>query len=162
MLKKYCWQIRDWCKGKERNIRALLGSLHEVLWSDANSKWTAVSMANLLTAADVKKYYRKACLVVHPDKVTHTIQHTLHHSFLNLTSRLLAHFCGHHLKCHCFVAISTHNLSIRFSYFRMDEREAFRGLGVCATRWDSKKRQSDCKHPNLSFILFKFIPLLSF
>ncbi|KAH7726173.1 Protein DNJ-25 b, partial [Aphelenchoides avenae] len=62
-------QIRDWTKGKERNIRALLGSLHEVLWEGAD-KWTQPSMADLLSDVQIKKQYRKACLVVHPDKQT--------------------------------------------------------------------------------------------
>uniref|UniRef100_A0A914VVN4 Uncharacterized protein n=1 Tax=Plectus sambesii TaxID=2011161 RepID=A0A914VVN4_9BILA len=29
-------RIRDWTKGKERNIRALLGSLKDVLWEGAD------------------------------------------------------------------------------------------------------------------------------
>ncbi|CAJ0953021.1 unnamed protein product, partial [Mesorhabditis belari] len=62
-------KIRDWTSGKERNIRALLGSLNEVLW-DGAAKWEQTSMASLLTANEVKKSYRKACLVVHPDKQT--------------------------------------------------------------------------------------------
>ena len=62
-------QILDWTRGKERNIRALIGSLHSILWDGAQEKWTPVGMGELLTAQQVKKYYRKACLVVHPDKV---------------------------------------------------------------------------------------------
>uniref|UniRef100_A0A915CVX5 J domain-containing protein n=1 Tax=Ditylenchus dipsaci TaxID=166011 RepID=A0A915CVX5_9BILA len=42
-------KIRDWTKGKERNIRALLGSLHEILWEDLGGKWTQPSMADLLS-----------------------------------------------------------------------------------------------------------------
>ncbi|VDM74635.1 unnamed protein product [Strongylus vulgaris] len=60
-------KIRDWVAGKERNIRALLGSLNDVLWEGAE-KWQQPRMADLLTAAQVKKSYYKACLVVHPDK----------------------------------------------------------------------------------------------
>uniref|UniRef100_A0A914C2P2 non-specific serine/threonine protein kinase n=1 Tax=Acrobeloides nanus TaxID=290746 RepID=A0A914C2P2_9BILA len=60
-------KIRDWKKGKERNIRALIGSLHEVLWEGANG-WSQPNMADLFAETQVKKYYRKACLVVHPDK----------------------------------------------------------------------------------------------
>ncbi|WKY14692.1 hypothetical protein Q1695_000318 [Nippostrongylus brasiliensis] len=60
-------KIRDWVVGKERNIRALLGSLNDVLWEGAE-KWQQPSMADLLSAAQVKRCYRKACLVVHPDK----------------------------------------------------------------------------------------------
>jgi hypothetical protein len=58
----------DWIEGKERNIRALLSTLHTVLW-DGESRWTPVSMADLVTPEQVKKQYRRAVLVVHPDKV---------------------------------------------------------------------------------------------
>lgn len=53
--------------GKKSNIRALLCSLHTVLWEDG--KWQKYEMHQLISAADVKKAYRKACLAVHPDKV---------------------------------------------------------------------------------------------
>ncbi|CAI4221556.1 unnamed protein product [Auanema sp. JU1783] len=69
-------KIRDWIKGKEKNIRALLGSLNDVLWDDAD-KWQQPNMGELLSAAQVKKWYRKACLVVHPDKQTGTAQEEL-------------------------------------------------------------------------------------
>ncbi|KAF1602341.1 UNVERIFIED_CONTAM: Cyclin-G-associated kinase, partial [Eudyptes robustus] len=62
-------KIRDWTKGKERNIRALLGSLNDVLW-EGQHNWNQPGMGELLTDVNVKKYYRKACLVVHPDKQT--------------------------------------------------------------------------------------------
>uniref|UniRef100_A0A336MIR6 CSON002152 protein n=1 Tax=Culicoides sonorensis TaxID=179676 RepID=A0A336MIR6_CULSO len=57
-------------EGKKNNIRALLCTTHTVLWPGA--KWTKCEMAQLVTAADVKKAYRKACLAVHPDKHTGT------------------------------------------------------------------------------------------
>ncbi|KAF1755335.1 hypothetical protein GCK72_021904 [Caenorhabditis remanei] len=62
-------QIRDWTQGKERNIRALLGSLHNVLW-EGSDRWNQPSMGDLLTPDQIKKQYRKAILVVHPDKLT--------------------------------------------------------------------------------------------
>ncbi|XP_060926973.1 cyclin-G-associated kinase isoform X2 [Limanda limanda] len=62
-------QILDWIEGKERNIRALLSTLHTVLW-EGETRWRPVSMADLLTPDHVKKYYRKAVLIVHPDKAT--------------------------------------------------------------------------------------------
>uniref|UniRef100_A0A915J0S7 J domain-containing protein n=1 Tax=Romanomermis culicivorax TaxID=13658 RepID=A0A915J0S7_ROMCU len=62
-------KIRDWTEGKQRNVRALLCSLHTVIW-EGNDKWEECTMAQLLTPAQVKKYYRKACLAIHPDKLT--------------------------------------------------------------------------------------------
>ncbi|NXL51362.1 GAK kinase, partial [Podilymbus podiceps] len=62
-------KIFEWIEGKERNIRALISTLHTVLWEGEN-KWKPVSMADLVTPEQVKKYYRKAVLVVHPDKAT--------------------------------------------------------------------------------------------
>ncbi|XP_028269951.1 cyclin-G-associated kinase isoform X4 [Parambassis ranga] len=62
-------QILDWIEGKERNIRALLSTLHTVLW-EGETRWKPVGMADLVTPEQVKKYYRKAALVVHPDKAT--------------------------------------------------------------------------------------------
>ncbi|KAE8291951.1 Cyclin-G-associated kinase [Larimichthys crocea] len=62
-------QILDWIEGKERNIRALLSTLNTVLW-EGETRWKAVGMADLVTPDQVKKYYRKAVLIVHPDKAT--------------------------------------------------------------------------------------------
>lgn len=39
-----------------------------ILWDDA--KWQKWEMHQLITPAEVKKAYRKACLAVHPDKVS--------------------------------------------------------------------------------------------
>nr|XP_058923368.1 cyclin-G-associated kinase isoform X5 [Kogia breviceps] len=60
-------KLLDWTEGKERNIRALLSTLHTALWDD-ESRWTPVGMADLVTPTQVKKHYRRAVLVVHPDK----------------------------------------------------------------------------------------------
>ncbi|XP_056430940.1 cyclin-G-associated kinase isoform X1 [Hyla sarda] len=62
-------KILDWIEGKERNIRALISTLHTVLW-EGETKWKPVNMSELVTPDQVKKYYRKAALVVHPDKAT--------------------------------------------------------------------------------------------
>ncbi|XP_045446262.1 cyclin-G-associated kinase [Melitaea cinxia] len=59
-------KIHDWTEGKKANIRALLCSLHGVVWADC--RWARVDMAQLVSPADVKRHYRKACLAVHPDK----------------------------------------------------------------------------------------------
>ncbi|XP_004432258.1 PREDICTED: cyclin-G-associated kinase [Ceratotherium simum simum] len=60
-------KLLDWTEGKEKNIRALLSTLHTALW-DGESRWTPVGMADLVTPGQVKKQYRRAVLVVHPDK----------------------------------------------------------------------------------------------
>ncbi|XP_031363850.1 GATA zinc finger domain-containing protein 4-like [Apis dorsata] len=60
-------KIVEWTEGKKGNLRALLSSLHMVLWSEDN-RWQRCEMHQLVTTADVKKAYRKACLAVHPDK----------------------------------------------------------------------------------------------
>uniref|UniRef100_A0AAY5F2K6 DnaJ (Hsp40) homolog, subfamily C, member 6 n=1 Tax=Electrophorus electricus TaxID=8005 RepID=A0AAY5F2K6_ELEEL len=62
-------KILDWIEGKERNIRALLSTMHTVLW-EGETRWKPISMADLVTPEQVKKVYRKAVLVVHPDKAT--------------------------------------------------------------------------------------------
>jgi len=59
-------KIFEWREGKARNIRTLLCSLHKIIWSEA--RWSECGMHQLVTSADVKKMYRKACLAVHPDK----------------------------------------------------------------------------------------------
>lgn len=61
-------------------------SMHTVLWTDA--KWVKCEMHQLVSAADVKKQYRKACLAVHPDKVCFVF---VAHSIVSLqgTCRLL-------------------------------------------------------------------------
>ncbi|XP_010603535.1 putative tyrosine-protein phosphatase auxilin [Fukomys damarensis] len=62
-------KILEWIEGKERNIRALLSTMHTVLWA-GETRWKPVGMADLVTPEQVKKVYRKAVLVVHPDKAT--------------------------------------------------------------------------------------------
>ncbi|XP_032381700.1 putative tyrosine-protein phosphatase auxilin isoform X8 [Etheostoma spectabile] len=62
-------KILDWIEGKERNIRSLLSTMHTVLW-EGETRWKPVGMADLVTPEQVKKVYRKAVLVVHPDKAT--------------------------------------------------------------------------------------------
>lgn len=58
--------------GKKNNIRALLCSMHTVLWE--NAKWQRCEMSTMVTPAEVKKAYRRACLAVHPDKVCELIK----------------------------------------------------------------------------------------
>lgn len=40
---------------------------HQVLWPECG--WQPVSLTDMITAASVKKVYRKATLCIHPDKV---------------------------------------------------------------------------------------------
>ncbi|EZG46110.1 DnaJ domain protein [Gregarina niphandrodes] len=59
-------------RGELKDIRVLLSSLQEVssLWSDR------VDLGRLMTDADVKRNYRKAILIFHPDKAaTHMPEH---------------------------------------------------------------------------------------
>ncbi|KAK6939917.1 hypothetical protein RJ641_029448 [Dillenia turbinata] len=60
-------EIKRWAAGKEGNLRAMLSTLQNVLWPECG--WQPVSLTDLITAAAVKKVYRKATLCVHPDKV---------------------------------------------------------------------------------------------
>ncbi|KAK6923489.1 hypothetical protein RJ641_011793 [Dillenia turbinata] len=60
-------EIKRWATGKEGNLRALLSTLQYVLWPECG--WQPVSLTDLITAAAVKKVYRKATLCIHPDKV---------------------------------------------------------------------------------------------
>ena len=41
------FQIKDWTDGKQRNIRALLGSLSQILWDEAKIVWQQPSVAEL-------------------------------------------------------------------------------------------------------------------
>ncbi|KAL6614867.1 hypothetical protein ACP70R_037137 [Stipagrostis hirtigluma subsp. patula] len=60
-------EVKRWSNGKEGNLRALLSTLQYILGSD--SGWQSVPLTDLITAAGVKKAYRKATLCVHPDKL---------------------------------------------------------------------------------------------
>lgn len=62
--------------------------MHTVLWA-GETKWKPVGMADLVTPEQVKKVYRRAVLVVHPDKVSHI-------SWLGLTSLFYEHGLKHH------------------------------------------------------------------
>ena len=61
-------RVEKWKKGKEQNLRALLGSLDTVLWAD--SGWKKVGMGELLNPSKVKINYMKGIAKVHPDKVS--------------------------------------------------------------------------------------------
>ena len=57
--------------GRAGNIRALLSTLHTVLWPD--SGWKPPGLTDLVEPARVKRAYMKANLVVHPDKARHPV-----------------------------------------------------------------------------------------
>lgn len=59
--------VRRWSSGKEGNLRALLSTLQYILAPD--SGWQPIPLTEVITAAAVKKAYRKATLCVHPDKL---------------------------------------------------------------------------------------------
>ncbi|KAH7464675.1 Cyclin-G-associated kinase [Phytophthora ramorum] len=61
-------RLKTWAEdnGRVKNIRTLLSTMHQVMWEDC--KWTEVNMGKLIQPNDVKKHYRKAMIVVHPDK----------------------------------------------------------------------------------------------
>ncbi|ETI24674.1 hypothetical protein G647_04043 [Cladophialophora carrionii CBS 160.54] len=60
-------RINSWKGGKQDNLRALLGSLDQVLWE--GSGWKKISMADLVLPGKVKIQYMKGIGRVHPDKV---------------------------------------------------------------------------------------------
>lgn len=60
-------RVQAWKGGKADNLRALLGSLENVLWE--GSGWKKISMADLVLPTKVKVQYMKGIAKVHPDKV---------------------------------------------------------------------------------------------
>ncbi|CAI0392328.1 unnamed protein product [Linum tenue] len=60
-------EVKRWCSGKEGNLRALLSTLQYILGAD--SGWQPIPLTEVITAAAVKRGYRKATLCVHPDKL---------------------------------------------------------------------------------------------
>lgn len=68
-------KVNEWKENKKRNIRALLGTLHTIVWEECN--WVPAGMHQLIAHTDVKKMYRKACLSIHPDKLVGTAHEEL-------------------------------------------------------------------------------------
>ena len=64
-------KIKAWAEehGQKKQLRALLASLHTILWPGA--KWKQISIGDVLPDAKCKKFFHKATLVVHPDKTHH-------------------------------------------------------------------------------------------
>lgn len=53
---------------KKRNVRTLLTTMHKVLWAD--SAWRSIGLGDVIEPKKVKLQFRKAMLVVHPDRCT--------------------------------------------------------------------------------------------
>ncbi|KAL7712113.1 hypothetical protein QTN25_010237 [Entamoeba marina] len=51
---------------QRKNLRSLLRNLDEILWTDC--KWKKLTMSDLCDAEGVVKYYKKAVVLIHPDK----------------------------------------------------------------------------------------------
>ncbi|KAI1084193.1 hypothetical protein F5B20DRAFT_576336 [Whalleya microplaca] len=60
-------KIAAWRDGKRDNLRALIGSMDQVLWE--NSGWKKVGLHELVMANKVKIHYMKAIAKCHPDKL---------------------------------------------------------------------------------------------
>lgn len=61
-------KVEEWANGKKKNIRTLLSTLHEILPS--GTKWKILSLGDLFDPKKVQRWYLKASLVIHPDKVS--------------------------------------------------------------------------------------------
>lgn len=65
-------RLKEWAYDKtskqKRNVRTLLTSMHTVLWQP--NKWKEVGLADVIQGSQVKMKYRKAMLVVHPDRLS--------------------------------------------------------------------------------------------
>ena len=64
-------RIKTWSEehGKKKQLRALLASLHTILWPEAT--WKQLTIGDLLDDKKVKLAFHKASRVVHPDKAHH-------------------------------------------------------------------------------------------
>jgi len=64
-------KIKAWSEehGQKKQLRALLATLHTILWPGAN--WKQVSIGDLLDDSKLKRCFHKASRVVHPDKTHH-------------------------------------------------------------------------------------------
>lgn len=61
-------KIKAWSEehGNKKQLRALLSSLHMILWKECN--WKQVSLGDILDDKKARRCYLKATLKVHPDK----------------------------------------------------------------------------------------------
>lgn len=65
---KYDKQLDVWASNnkEKRNVRSLLSTMHTVLWP--GNTWKPLGLGDVIEAKQVKLQYRKAMLVVHPDR----------------------------------------------------------------------------------------------
>lgn len=64
--------VNNWAtnNGEKRNVRTLLTTMHTLVnWP--NSNWKPLTLSDVIEAKKVKIHYRKAMMVVHPDKASH-------------------------------------------------------------------------------------------
>ncbi|GMG02055.1 hypothetical protein B5S33_g3402 [[Candida] boidinii] len=61
-------KLNSWRNGKADNLRALLSSLHLILWKETN--WKPVGLTDLVLDKKVKIIYMKAVAKTHPDKIS--------------------------------------------------------------------------------------------
>ena len=64
-------KIKAWSEeyGKKKQLRALLATLHTILWPEAN--WKPVGIGDIMDNSKCKRCFHKASRVVHPDKTHH-------------------------------------------------------------------------------------------
>eukprot|EP00808_Paulinella_micropora_P025640 g8196.t1 len=62
------WEFKNGRTRPRKGLRALLNTLDNVLWEGV--AWKKPSVSSLMDKNNVKKAYRKAMLVVHPDKIS--------------------------------------------------------------------------------------------
>ncbi|OII77024.1 hypothetical protein cand_023670 [Cryptosporidium andersoni] len=89
IIEDYSIEIDKWCKksdGSYKDIRVLLSSLQQVLWPEA--QWEPIEISKLMTDIEIlKKAYRKAIIVCHPDrhqKENDNHKHKVHKIFMAL------------------------------------------------------------------------------
>merc|ERR1712071_151283 len=85
------YKIWLWTDGKEKNIRTLLSSMQDVLWENEN-RWKNITLADMLEPNQVKKQFRKASLIVHPDKTSGSEHEELAHEIQMVLNEAWATF----------------------------------------------------------------------
>jgi hypothetical protein len=65
---KYDNTLTQWAfnNKEKRNVRTLLSTMHTVVWPECS--WKPIGLGDVIESSQVKKVYRKAMLVVHPDR----------------------------------------------------------------------------------------------